>query len=137
MKKLVYVWLISLVLIGWVYLVWKLHESSYAIQNYVMLFLIAPVFEELIFRYFPLKIGTHLSKYMGDRGWINIVGIFANLYFAVLHIPNHMYGPFPQYYAIVIQGILGLCCWHVCRKYGLTFAILLHIKYNLFAYFIL
>lgn len=127
MKKLLQLWGMSLVLVGWVYLMDKLIGGNWN-QRYLIAFGVAPLVEELFFRWLPVQFGKRLNAHRE-------LCLISTLLFIWWHVGN--YPIFGWYYAALFQGSLGYVAYVVCKKYGYWASVLIHIKYNLFIFFIL
>jgi len=134
MKKLFYLWLISVILVGYVTLFCLIFKQSFSFQMYVIAFVLAPISEELLYRLVPLTLGNTIKKrYNLDLIWV--FGIVANFLFIAIHENNYPFGGL--YWAFAVQGAMGWTCFLVCKKYGYWYAVILHSKYNVFILFVL
>lgn len=134
MKKLFSAWLVSVILAVWVYAFTFVFKQTIQFQIYAIAFVIAPISEELLYRWLPVTLGKKIDeRFNFDITWI--LGIFANFIFIAIH--NNNYPFFGNYWAFCVQGAMGLACLYVCKKYGYWYAVALHVKYNIFVHFIL
>lgn len=124
--KLAHLWLICAFLLAFVWGVSHIFTLDIKIQMMILGFAIAPISEEILYRWLPV----HLEKRFPRLGWFP--GVLANFIFIGIHENNYPYAGI--YWAFLIQGMLGFCCLWVCRKYGLWASIFLHAKYNVGIY---
>lgn len=95
-------------------------------------FVLAPLSEELFYRYVPYKIAQRLNQGQHKVNMIWPIGILANFFFIKIHIDNFPY--MGNYFAFAIQGVMGMACYYVQTKYGYWASVLLHSKYNISLY---
>lgn len=134
LKKLAVIWLISALMIGWVYFFSKLFTLDFKYQMWAIAFIISPISEELIYRYVPYKLGQFVNQHSKmDMIWV--FGIIANFIFVGIHYQNYPYAG--QYFAFAIQGVLGFACYYLQVKYGYWASVALHCKWNLAVTFLL
>lgn len=135
MKKILkffgFVGITYLLLIGWLFLMREFNQTSYEFQKWFMLLLVAPLAEELGFRYVPLQIGKILALHTKHTELLDITGLLANVVFIWWHL-GHWRGSFSIQWAILVQGVIGWACWIVCKRYGYLPAVILHSKINFF-----
>lgn len=131
---LVIIWVVSIIVIGWVWLFSHLFNMDMQIQMYAIAFIIAPVSEELLYRWLPVYLGNKLQQQTGLDIVVGL-GVIANFIFIGIHTGNYPYAGI--YWAFCVQGVLGFACLYLCRKYGVWASIALHIKYNVAIAFLL
>ena len=133
-KKLAHIWVVSALVVAWVYFFSKVFTLDFKYQTYVIAFLIAPASEELLYRYVPYKLGQFVNQHSKmDMIWV--FGIIANFLFVGIHYNNYPYAG--TYWAFAIQGVMGFACYYLQIKYGYWASVALHIQYNLAIYFLI
>lgn len=95
------------------YLIWSRNTFGY-----LMPLVIAPIWQELVFRYIPFK----FLPFTQNHFWT--VGIATSLLYGLIH---WYFG----WIAVVLTFIWGLILWYIVSKYGLIPVILLHSGMNL------
>lgn len=127
--KIIHVWVVCAVLMGWVWVFSHAFELDRKYQVYLIAFVLAPFGEELLYRWLPV----HLEKRFPQLGWFP--GVLANFIFISIHVNNYPFAGW--YWAFALQGMMGFVCLWMCRKYGYLASVAVHIKYNLAVAFVL
>ena len=94
---------------------------------FIAVFVFAPVIEELLFRYLPLRFGQKW-KCETEMMWV------SSIVFALVHRGNYEY--LGGYLCFLVQGVLALVLWRIIRKFNYFSAVLFHSCYNLVIFFI-
>lgn len=116
-------WVLCALLLAFVWGFSHVFTLDFKIQMMIVAFVLAPLSEELLYRWLPVQLENKFPK----LGWIP--GVLANFLFIAIHENNYPYAGI--YWAFAIQGMLGFCCLYACRKYGYWASVFLHVKYNI------
>lgn len=130
LKALAGLGVVKLMVIGlmiFVFFARKLFELNFNQLNLVIGLGLAPFYEEIFFRQLFIKIGRHYDI-------MEIAGSISWFLFVWWHVGNYPYAGW--YFSALIQGTMGLCCWYVATKFGIFYAMLLHLQYNFAIYFL-
>lgn len=98
----------------------ELNQVSEEVRWFTLSVFIAPVYEEVFYRYLPL---TFAKRHFKQSIWL--VAIFSSIVFGLAHgdVTN-----------VLIQGFLGLTFSFVFLNFGLKYSILSHSLWNLGCY---
>lgn len=127
-KKLGHIWVISIFMVGYLLLARNVAKLDFTGHKHLVMFVLAPLSEELLYRWIPYKLGERIKdRFNLDIIWI--LGILFNFLFISIHVNNFPY--WGTYFAFMYQGMFGFISFYATTKYGYFASVALHIKWNL------